>query len=71
VLTRRSRPASGFKENPMQPYSRQTGKPIGGGSEIIDFYTLITESGHDTISLYLNAYRKGPAKVPTGLVFEK
>lgn len=72
VLTRKSKPASGFKEYPMQPYSRRTGMPIGsGGGEIIDFYTLVTEDGRDTISLYLNAYRKGPAKIPAGLVFEK
>lgn len=55
---------------------RKDGEPLAivgrssvGPPPLTDAYTLVTETGRDTLVLYLNVYRRAPLHVPRGLTY--
>jgi hypothetical protein len=46
------------------------GSTMGKRYQMIDIYTLVSESGSDTIRLYVNIYKRGKLYIPKGLKME-
>ena len=49
--------------------NRYSGKPMTGKGELLDKYVFVTHEKKDTLTIYVDIYRKGELRIPVGLKY--
>ena len=58
-----------FKLSFFTPINRSTGLPLNGKTGILDKYVFVTSNTTDTVTIFVNIYRKERVEIPMGLKY--
>jgi hypothetical protein len=59
-----------YKRAKVELTNRYTGMPLSGKGQQLDKYIFLTFEKKDTVTIYVDIYRKGTLKIPMGLKYK-